>query len=154
MKNLMKHGGWLVAATLFLMAFSGNGPFISYVAANTTGGCTPYHLAGGTAASTNSTNIKTTAGTLCDLVAINTTSTTYFLRMYDAAAAPTCSSATGAVHDYPIPNAAGAGTGFVRPIAPFGEAYVNGIGFCVTGAGTDTDTTNAATGVYIEASYK
>jgi hypothetical protein len=128
-------------------------PVTTNVAAATTGGCTPYHLAGGTAASTNSTNIKASAGTLCHLVAINTTATLYYLRLYNLASAPTCSSATGAVHTYPIP-ASTTGAGFTIPIGAFGEAYSTGIGFCVTGGGSDTDNTSAATGIYIEGSYK
>lgn len=124
--------------------------------AGTTGGCTPYHLAGGTAASTNSTSIKASAaGNLCDITPINTTTTIYYLKLYDSAAAPTCSSATGLKHVYPIPPTAAAGGagGIVRSLA-LGESYASGIGFCVTGGGGDTDNTNAATGVYIEASYK
>lgn len=121
----------------------------------TSGGCTPYHLSGGTAASTNSTSVKGSLGNLCDLVAINTTTTVYYLRLYDSASAPTCSSATGVKHVYPIPPAvaAGAAGGIVRSLA-LGESYANGIGFCVTGGSGDTDTTNAATGVFIEGSYK
>lgn len=116
-------------------------------------GCTPYHLANGTAASTNSTAIKAAAvGTLCHITALNTTATVYFLKLYDAAAAPTCSSASGLKHVYPIPASTSVG-GLSIPM-PLGEAYASGIGFCVTGGGTDTDNSNAATGVYIEASYK
>lgn len=123
--------------------------------AATSGGCTPYHLSGGTAATTNSTNIKSTAGNLCDITPINTTTTIYYLKIYDSSAAPTCSSATNIKHVYPIPPAAstGAASGIERSLA-LGESYANGIGFCVTGGGTDTDNTSAATGVYIEASFK
>jgi hypothetical protein len=133
---------------------SGNPTSIGLAAA-TTGGCTPYHLSGGTAASTNSTAIKAAAaGTLCDLTLINTTATIYYLKLYDSAGAPTCSSATGLKHVYPIPaSATSSGAGIQRTMT-FGEAYTSGIGFCVTGGGGDTDNTNAATGVYIEASYK
>jgi hypothetical protein len=119
-------------------------------------GCTPYHLSGGSAASTNSTEIKGVPARLCDLTLINTTTTLYYLRLYDTATAPTCSSATGVKHVYPIPfGATNAGGGIQRTLGTSGgEAYANGIGFCLTGAGTDTDTTNAATGVYIEGSYR
>lgn len=114
--------------------------------------CTFYHLANGSAASTNSTTIKPFDATLCHLTAINTTATLYYLKLYNSSAAPTCSSATGLTHVYPIP-ASATGAGFT--IAhPFGERYPNGIGFCLTGGGTDTDNSNAATGVYIEASFK
>ncbi len=120
--------------------------------AGTSGGCTPYHLAGGTGASNNSTSVKGSAGKLCDLIPINTTATLYYLKIYDSASAPTCSSATNLKHVFPIP-ASTTGAGFHRSI-PVGEDYANGIGFCVVGAGSDTDNSNAATGVYIEASYK
>lgn len=120
----------------------------------TSGGCTPYHLSGGTTASNNSTSMKGSAGNLCDLVPINTTANIYYLKIYDTAGAPTCSSATGLKHVFPIPaNVSSLGAGMVRSLA-LGESYVNGIGFCVTGGGGDTDNSNAATGVYIEASYK
>lgn len=124
-------------------------PWLTTPVPGASGSCTPYHLAGGTAASTNSTNIKASAGTLCHLTAINTTVTTYYLRMYNLAAAPTCSSATGAVHTYPVLPSGG-----INIPLPVGETYSAGIGFCVTGGGSDTDNTNAATGVYIEASYR
>ena len=114
---------------------------------------TPYHLSGGTTAGTNSTSIKGSAGVLYHVVAINPTATLAYLRLYDSATAPTCSSATGVRHVYPVP-ANTSGAGFVIPTAgPAGEAYVNGIGFCVTGAGGDTDMTNAPAGVFVEASY-
>jgi hypothetical protein len=114
--------------------------------------CTPYHLAGGTAASNNSTLIKNSSGVLCDLVIINTTATLYYLKLYNSASAPTCSSATNLKHVFPIP-AATTGAGFARHV-PYGELYQTGIGFCVVGGGGDTDNTNAATGVFVEASYQ
>lgn len=115
-------------------------------------GCTPYHLSGGTAASTNSTSVKAAAaGTVCRWTLINTNASTIgYLKVYDSAAAPTCSSATGLKHVYPIL----AGPGGVQTIDAMGEAYVSGIGFCVTGGGGNTDNSNAATGIYIEGSYK
>lgn len=127
-------------------------PATVVLTAPTTGGCTPFH--GTSAASTNSTAVKAAAaGTLCSLQLVNTTGTIYFFRMYDLAAAPTCSSATGAVHSWPIP-ASASGAGVAIPIGPYGEAFANGIGFCITGGGADTDNTNAAVGVYYNGSYK
>lgn len=117
--------------------------------------CLPYHLSGGTTASTNSNNIKNTPGVLCDLTPVNTTTTTYYLRLYDAALAPNCTSAVGVKHVFPVPPAAATGGagGFVREVT-YGEWYVNGIGFCVTGGGGDSDSTNAGTGIFIEASFR
>jgi hypothetical protein len=113
--------------------------------------CTAYHLSGGTAASTNSTSMKASAGTLCRLTLINTQASTLgYLKVYDSATAPTCSSATNLKHVYPIL----AGPAGVQVIDGMGEVYTNGIAFCVTGGGGDTDNTNAPTGIYVEASYR
>ena len=121
------------------------------LAAATTGGCT---LSGTqSAASTNSTNIKAAAGTLCGGTVINTTATLYYLRLYNLSSAPTCSSATGFVATYPIP-ASATGNGTLIGLGTFGADFSTGIGFCLTGGGTSTDNTNAATGVYINLAYK
>lgn len=150
-------GAWTAAQSGIWTVQPGNSanttPWLVQPAPGTASGCTPYHLPNGSGATNNSTSIKGSAGNLCDIVPINTTSTTYFLKIYDSATAPTCSSATNLKHIYPVPNAAGAGAGFIRT-SPLGESYANGIGFCLTGGGADTDNTNAAAGVYIEASYK
>jgi hypothetical protein len=119
--------------------------------ARTTGGCTPGVYR--SAASNNSTSIKASAGTLCKLVAINTTTTIYYLRLYNSASAPTCSSGTGEVAMYPIP-ADATGAGVAVPMGPYGEAYSTGIGFCLTGGSANNDNTNAATGVTLAYSYK
>ncbi len=105
------------------------------------------------AASTNATSVKASAaGTIYDISVINTTATLYYLRLYDSAAAPTCSSATGFVETIPIP-ASATGAGVVRTF-PVGRAYANGIGFCITAGGSSTDNTSAATGVYVSIGYK
>lgn len=104
-------------------------------------------------ASTNATNCKATAGNYYGIEIINTTSTIYYLRLYNLASAPTCSSATGFVRSIPIPHATGTGAGVVTTnIYPV--AYSAGIGFCFTGAATSTDTTNAAQGVFGVVRYK
>jgi hypothetical protein len=119
-------------------------------------GSTPYHLAGGTGASTNSTSLVGAAANLTMMTALNTTTTVYYLKLYNSSSAPTCSSATNLKHVFPIPPAAASGGvgGFVVPLPAPGESYSSGIGFCVTASGSDTANDNAATGVYIEASYK
>jgi len=117
----------------------------------TTGGTSTCYLS--SAASTNSTNCKASAGQVYGFQVINTTSSIYYLRMYNSASAPTCSSATGFVRTIPIPHASGAGSG-VGFSQTVGSAYGTGIGFCLTGGGSSTDNTNAATGVYISILYK
>lgn len=112
------------------------------------GGCTPTKT--NSAASTNATVILAAPGLLCKMVAINTTSTVYYLKFYNTASAPTCNSDT-VVAVYPIPPTNG---GVAIPLGPFAENYSTGISFCLTGAGADNDNTNAATGVYLSHSYK
>lgn len=117
-----------------------------------TAGLTHYTAAG---ASTNATNVKNAAGTVYGYSLTNTTTTIYYLRMYNLASAPTCSSATGYVSTIPIPPASAAGGAGGREIQKnIGQAFTTGIGFCVTGGASSTDNTNAATGVFVEILYK
>lgn len=104
------------------------------------------------AATTNSTNCKASAGNIYAIRAINTTGTLYYLRLYNASTAPTCSSATNFIETHPIP-ASTTGAGMMLSV-PVGIAYGTGIGFCLTGGGSSTDNTNAATGVYLSIYYK
>jgi hypothetical protein len=115
--------------------------------------CTPYHLSGGTTASSNANLIVTGPTTLCKIIAISTSATLAYLKVYDLAGAPTCSSAVGLKHVYPVPaSATGAGMVAVDPLQ--GEKYLLGAAYCVTGGGGDTDSTNAPTGIFIEASTR
>lgn len=115
---------------------------------STLGGCTPAKTL--SAATTNSTSIKGSVGTLCKMITINTTATLYYLKMYNTAAAPTCNSDT-VVATYPVPPSNG---GVAVNLGPFGEAYTAGIGFCLTANLADNDNTAAATGVTISYSSK
>lgn len=109
-----------------------------------------------TTASTNAGTGKASAGNFYGVVrAINTTTTIAYLRLYDLAANPTCSSATGFIESIPIPPAAaagGAGGIAVPEILP--TQYATGIAYCVTGGGTSTDNTSAPAGIYIKFVYK
>jgi hypothetical protein len=105
------------------------------------------------AASTNATNCKNAAGLLYGIEIVNTTSTLYYLRLYNLSSSPTCSSATGFIRTVPIPHASGAGAGIAN-FYTVGETYGTGIGFCLTGGGSSTDNSNAATGVYVTLHYK
>jgi hypothetical protein len=117
----------------------------------TSGGTTACFVS--SAASTNSTSCKGSAGQIYHVELVNTTSTLYYLRLYNSSSAPTCSSATGFIRTIPIPHGTGAGAGISGDYA-MGEAYGTGIGFCLTGGGSSTDNTNAATGVYVTVLYK
>lgn len=129
--------------------FSSRGALYGQNIAGSTGGATPCYIT--TAASTNSTNCKGSAASLYHIRAVNTTATLYYLRLYNSSSAPTCSSATGFVETVPIP-ASTTGAGITDDIS-VGAAYGTGLGFCVTGGGSSTDNTNAATGLYISLAY-
>lgn len=105
------------------------------------------------AATTNSTNCKSSAGNLYAIHLTNTTSTNYFLRLYNASSAPTCSSNTGFVETVPALGAAANGGVNGRAFA-MPQAFSTGIGFCLTGGGADNDNTSAATGVYATLEYR
>lgn len=111
---------------------------------------TPHFLQ--SAASTNSTSVKASAGNVAGIYAVNTTATLYYLRLYNLAAGPTCSSATGFLGTIPIP-ASTSGSGFSFPF-PVPISFGTGIAYCLTGGGSSTDNTNAATGVYLTMIYK
>lgn len=100
------------------------------------------------AATTNSTSCKASAGNLTGVSLVNTTATTYYLRLYNSASAPTCSSATGFIESIPI-----LATGGIAYVDLAGEAYSTGIGFCLTANGASTDNNAAATGVYVKLLY-
>lgn len=121
------------------------------LASATTGGSTKYGYQ--SAASTNSTLVASGARTFHHVTLINTTASLYYLRMYDAAAAPTCSSGTNFAYSIPIP-ASTTGSGVQISFGPFGQAFTNGLAFCLTGGGSSTDNTNAAVGVFAIMSYK
>ena len=107
------------------------------------------------AASTNATNCKASAGNFYGYEVFNTTTTIYYLRLYNASSGPTCSSATGFIRTIPIPpaNAAGQAGGAISN-QTFPVNYGTGIGYCITGGSGSTDNTNAATGVFGEIRYK
>lgn len=118
----------------------------------TIGGATPYHYI--SVASTNSTLVSTGAHTLYTLIVHGLNTTAGYVRLYDSGAAPTCSSATGAVMTLAVVATSGNEGGEPLPIPPQGIAFSNGLAFCITGGAADTDNTSAPTGIIIAAAYK
>ncbi len=104
-------------------------------------------------ASTNSTSCKGSAGNFYGAFVVNPTATVAYLRLYDSASAPTCTSATGFKYPIPVP-ASTNGSGFVAMQAGLAEAFTNGIGFCFTGGSAGTDNTNGPAGVLIKLFFK
>jgi hypothetical protein len=106
------------------------------------------------AASTNATEVIVGKALLKSIVPLNTTIVIYWLKFYDVAVAPTCGTTLPVVWKVPIPfGASNSGGGAVIDV-PDGLQFQNGIGFCLTGAQADNDTSNAATGVVINLGVK
>lgn len=102
---------------------------------------------------TNHANCKASAGNIVGVEAISTSASIGFIKLYNLATDPTCSSATGFIRDIPIPAAAtGAGIYLNYIFAP--EAFSTGIGYCITAAGGSTDNSAAPAGIFITFRYK
>jgi|SRR5581483_7422378 len=105
-------------------------------ASATTGGATPGKLI--SAASTNATSVKASAGTLYTLTVSNVNAAMRYLKLYDKASAPTVGTDTP-VQVFGIPGNT-AGAGIVVPIPACGIAFATGIAFALTTGIADADT--------------
>lgn len=104
--------------------------------AHAAGGFTPYRLV--SAASTNATSVKASAGTLAAIVVSNVNAAMRYLKLYNLAVAPTVGTSTP-VFIVPIPgNTAGAGAAI--PLPPQGLNFTTGIAFALTTGLADADT--------------
>lgn len=109
------------------------------------------------AASTNSTSCATAAAGFYGFDIWNTTTTIYYLRLYNSSGAPTCSSATGFVRSIPLapaPSAGLLGGNILSLTIPNTGDFGNGLGYCITGGSSSTDNTNAAVGILGSLRYK
>lgn len=80
------------------------------------------------------------------IIAVNTTATIYYLKLYDKRTAPVCGTDTP-VQRIPIPaNTSGGGA---LPIGTSAMQFTMGLGFCLVAGIADNDNTNAAAGVAI-----
>lgn len=86
-------------------------------------------------------NLKASAGTLYGIQVTTIQATPVYVKFYNSASAPTCGSGTP-VARFMVPAAStaanGAGTNIMLPV---GVAFGTGLGYCVTGALADNDTT-------------
>lgn len=116
-----------------------------------TGGATPYKLI--SAATTNATSVKASAGTLYGIQVFNLNAAARYLKLYDKASAPTVGTDTP-VKVLMIPgNTAGAGV--VVPVATCGLIFSSGIAFALTTGITDADTgAVAASEIVVNLDYK
>lgn len=110
------------------------------VYAHTAGGATPYKLV--SAATTNATSVKASAGTVYMITASNVNAAVRYLKLYNKASAPTVGTDTP-VFTFAIPgNTAGAGTNI--PVPTVGLNFGTGIAFALTTEATDAGSTGVA----------
>jgi hypothetical protein len=130
---------------------------------NTSGGAnvTPIpHTAGGlsisrviSAASTNATLVKASAGQLYTITAHNINAAVRYLKLYNKASSPTVGTDTP-VMTLPIPGNT-AGAGFILPLGEMGVAFATGIALAITTGVADSDTgAVAANEIVINCFYK
>lgn len=118
--------------------------------AHTAGGATPYKLI--SAASTNATSVKASAGQIYSIVVMNLNASQRYLKLYNKASSPTVGTDTP-VQVYMIPGAA-AGAGFTLSI-PVGMQFDTGIAFALTTGIADSDTgAVAANEIVVNLTYK
>ncbi len=104
------------------------------------------------AATTNATSVKASAGQVYYVTAFNNSSTIIYLKFYDKASAPTVGSDTP-VRTLLIPHNNGSGAGFVIPYNT-GVPFTSGIAFALTGGIADSDTAAvAANAAVVNISY-
>lgn len=91
------------------------------------------------AASTNATSVKTSAGTVYSIVASNINAAIRYLKLYNKASAPTVGT------DVPVLTMAIPATGVLNlPLGALGKRFSTGIAFAITAAAADSDTTAVA----------
>jgi hypothetical protein len=104
-----------------------------------------------TTSSTNAKTVRAAAARLFSVAALNPTTTTYYLKLYNVASMSDCSTTTGWVASLPIAPTPTSGQvgGWAIPFGPLGFAFPNGIGACVVGGSANNDNTNAAAGIIV-----
>lgn len=106
--------------------------------AATSGGATPGYLAS-SAANTNSTSLKGSAGMVYGIQAFNTSAVTIWLKLYNKASTPTVGTDTP-VKKIGIPPSAGGAVGGDVMTFPVGIAFGTGIAYALTTGFADSDT--------------
>ena len=126
-------------------------PWLVSEQAKTAGGATPYKLV--SAASTNATSVKGSAGQIYMITASNVNASARYLKLYNKASVPTVGTDTP-VHTFIIPgNTAGAGTNI--PVPDCGIEFTTGIAFALTTEATDVGSTGvAANEIVVNLAYK
>lgn len=93
------------------------------------------------AATTNATSVKASAGTVYSVTASNTGAAVAYVKLYNLATAPTVGTSTIAI-TIPVP----AGGTVNLPFGTSGARFSTGIGLAITNLGTDADATAVTAG--------
>lgn len=121
----------------------------SFLTANDVGGCTPGKLV--SAATTNATVVKASAGQVYTFTASNTNAAVRYLKLYNKATAPTVGT------DTPVQTIALPPSGALPPQlgSPVGLSFSAGISFALTTGAADSDTNAvAASEILVNYCYK
>lgn len=119
--------------------------------AHTAGGATPHKLV--SAATTNATSLKASAGQVYLVVCTNVNAAVRYLKLYNKASAPTVGTDVP-VQTYGIPGNT-AGAGHVIPIPACGLEFTTGIAYALTTEATDAGSSAvAASEIVVNIGYK
>lgn len=117
---------------------------------HTAGGCTPHVTI--SAANTNPTSVKASAGQVYGVQVFNTNAAARYLKLYDKATAPTVGTDTP-VKVFTVPGATTGGG--VEASFPLGIAFAAGIAFALTTGAAHSDTgAVAANELIVDIDYK
>ncbi len=133
---------WLdytVSPPLWTPVSSNFGLPVAGAATSGAGGITTTARLASAAASTNATNVKTTAGRIYSAQGYNAAAYPVYLVLYDSATSPPVPGTTVIRKKVPIP----AGAGFALDW-PLGLYFATGIGYAFTKLAADADTTALA----------
>lgn len=120
-------------------------------------------IAGAQSLQTLPFSVLSTASTNCTLIdgsgqnilkwlaAVNTTTTIYYLKVYNTKATPVAGAGTPVLRIPLLPNNTNGGG--LTGLGFDDSRFTLGIGFCLTGGIADSDSSNAATGVALNFGY-
>jgi len=129
-----------VSGTVTANAGTGN-----FDAASTSGGTTPSHTI--SAASTNATSLKASAGHVYGFIVSNTNAAARFFKIYNKASAPTVGTDTPVVTVHLPPNST------VIRVYPKGLALGTGIAWALTTGIANSDTGSVGTDISVDIDY-
>jgi hypothetical protein len=115
-------------------------------------GSAPSAFSTTSAATTNATSVKASAGTLFEFTVSNPTATAAYFKLYNKASAPTVGTDIP-VATYRVAATGSAGDTVIPPIGANGKRFTTGIAWALTAAAAATDTAASVAGIQIHGTY-